>query len=73
MKKKQSAFDGGKMTCAYCGAVREQIMFCIGASKKADWVLQEGTGKVSCPACWERGKEEGREAINNHIAAFNGR
>ena len=71
--KKKSAFDNGKMSCAYCPAIREQIMFCIGASRKADWVINEGTGKVSCPACWELGKQEGKQAIENHINHVNSR
>lgn len=70
---KKSAFYNSKMTCAYCGDVRQEIMFCIGASKKADWVMHEGTGKVSCPKCWEIGKQEGKEAIDNHIRSVNAR
>jgi hypothetical protein len=43
-------------------------MFVIGASKDIDWVMNEGTGKMNCdnPVCWERGREEGRLAIERH-------
>lgn len=71
--KKKSAFNNGKMTCDYCGKVRDQIIFCIGASKKADWVLHQGSGKVSCPECWEIGRKEGEEIIDKHIAYVNRR
>lgn len=66
---KKSVFDNNKMVCEYCAAVREEVMFCIGASKAADWVMHEGTGKVSCPNCWEIGKKEGREAIEKYVTS----
>jgi hypothetical protein len=57
-----------EIKCAYCGRVREKQMFVIGASKDVDWVMHEGTGKMSCddPVCWELGREEGRLAIERH-------
>jgi hypothetical protein len=43
-------------------------MFVIGASKDIDWVMNEGTGKINCddPLCWEKGREEGRLAIERY-------
>ncbi len=71
--KKKSKFDNSKMVCDYCQCVQEQVMFCIGASRQADWVMHEGTGKISCPGCWEIGSEEGRKAIENHVNNINKR
>ncbi len=39
-------------------------MFCIGASRKPDWVMNEGTGKICCPNCFEVARAEGREVID---------
>jgi len=69
--KKKSAFNNGKMTCAYCQTEKQEISFCIGASREPDWVMHEGTGKVSCPKCWNIGKKEGHEAVEKYIASFN--
>jgi hypothetical protein len=57
-----------KLTCTYCGKQREQFVLAIGASLTKDWVIWEGTGKVSCPDCWEQAKEESANAIEMHIA-----
>lgn len=53
-----------KLVCTYCGKVKEEVSFYIGASPDHDWVMNEGTGKISCPDCWEKGREEGQEAIH---------
>ncbi len=52
-----------KLVCAYCGKVKEEVSFYIGASKDPDWVMVEGTGKIACPGCWERASLEGQEVI----------
>ena len=57
------------LTCAYCGAVKNEISFFIGAARKADWCMVEGTGKVTCPACYDKAMAEGRAAIDRHIEA----
>ena len=59
-----------EMKCAYCGTVRDKVMFCIGASTDPDWVMHEGTGKISCPVCWERGRADGQAAVDRHCASF---
>ena len=59
--------------CAYCGTKQEQAYFCIGASKKPAWVMNEGTGKVSCPKCFDEARRESRDAMDRHIEAFNKR
>jgi len=56
-----------QLTCAYCGAVKEEIVFCIGASSGPDWCMMAGTGKVTCPACYEKAMAEERAAIERHI------
>lgn len=61
------------MICEYCGAKREQVYFCIGASRKPDWVMNEGTGKISCPDCFEIARAEGSKAIDKHVANHNAR
>ena len=58
-------------TCAYCGATKEGLSFCIGASSKADWTMVEGTGKLTCPACYEKAMSEGRAAIDKHVRDYN--
>ena len=55
-----------KLTCEYCGQVKEKFSFMIGASLEADWVMNEGTGKISCPDCFEIGRKEGQAAVNRH-------
>ena len=63
------------MTCDYCGEKRQQVIFAIGATLKgnptADWCMHEGSGKISCPNCHERGLAEGQARIKAHIEAFN--
>lgn len=71
--KKKSAYNNGCMTCEYCQAVKQEISFCIGASREPDWVMHEGTGKVSCPACWHVARQEGIDAIDKHIQSVNKR
>lgn len=71
MKKKESAVDRmlreRKTICAYCGAEKEGISFCIGASREPDWVMVEGTGNMTCPACWEKATQEGVAAVDRHV------
>ena len=47
-----------KLECAYCGVTKEEISFMIGASLEPEWTMHEGTGKVSCPDCNDKGYEE---------------
>jgi hypothetical protein len=55
--------DMDKLVCDYCGKVKEEVSFYIGASTEPDWVMIEGTGKITCPICWERASLDGQEAI----------
>lgn len=66
MNTKTKATQG--LTCAYCGAEKQEVGFWIGAAREADWCMVEGTGKVTCPACYDRAMAEGRAAIDRHIA-----
>ena len=52
-----------KLICAYCGKVKKEVSFYIGASIEPDWVMVEGTGKITCPDCWEKAMKEGQDAI----------
>jgi len=52
-----------KTICEYCGKEKEGLSFFIGASTKADWCMIEGTGKMTCPECYEKGMNEGKQAI----------
>ncbi len=51
-----------KMQCDYCGKIREQMMFIIGAAlnNDIDWIMHEGTGKISCtnPDCRAKAETE---------------
>ena len=59
--------DNDKLVCDYCGKVKEEMTFVIGASLEKDWVMWEGTGKVSCPECWEKGKEESAKIMRGLV------
>jgi len=59
--------------CDNCGRVRKKVMFVIGASKKPDWCMIEGTGKMSCPDCYEKMSLEGQDAIDRHVKYINSR
>ena len=53
-----------KIICSYCGKVKEAgSMIAIGASLENDWTVWEGTGKISCPECWEKGRKEAQQVI----------
>ena len=60
-----------KTICEYCGAEKEGLSFVIGASKKPNWCMVAGTGKMACPVCYVTiGKREGAEAVDRHVKAF---
>lgn len=61
------------LICAYCGAVKAEVSFVIGASRVPDWCMIYGTGKMSCPACYTKASAEGSAAVDRHVAAVNGR
>jgi hypothetical protein len=62
-----------KTICEYCGKEKEGLSFVIGASSKPDWCMIEGTGKMTCPTCYEKGMKEGQEAIEKYITNWNAR
>lgn len=59
------------ITCAYCGATKNDTSFFIGASKEPDWTMVEGTGKMTCPKCFEKAVAEGQARIKAHVRSFN--
>ena len=56
-----------KTVCEYCGKEKEGLSFCIGASNKPDWTMCEGTGKMTCPDCYDKAMAEGQARIKAHI------
>ena len=59
------------LVCAFCGATKDEVVFIIGASKKPDWCMIYGTGKMACPDCYEKASKEGQERVEKHIADYN--
>ena len=55
--------------CEYCGAKKEGLSFCIGASNKAEWTMIYGTGKMTCPACYDKAQAEATALIDAHVKA----
>ena len=56
-----------KLKCDYCGKIKKEVSFFIGASLDSrDWVMWEGTGKVSCNCdeCFNQGKDESEKSTN---------
>ena len=53
-----------KTICEFCGKEKEGLSFFIGTSDKPDWTMVEGTGKMTCPDCYEKAMAEGQEAID---------
>lgn len=53
-----------KTICEYCGKEKEGLSFYIGASKEPDWTMIEGTGKITCPDCYNKASAEGQARIH---------
>lgn len=62
-----------KIQCAYCGAEKQEVSFFIGAAKEPDWTMIYGTGKITCPDCYNVAEKEGKERIEKHIKEVNAR
>lgn len=67
-----------QLACAYCGKVKKEVSFFIGASSfpsllaaKASWTMHEGTGKISCPECYKIASKEGQLRVEKYINSFN--
>ena len=52
------------MNCNYCKAINKDKSFMIGAGSESEWVLHEGTGKISCPKCYPLGIDEAIKIID---------
>ena len=63
-----------EIKCAYCGKVKKEVCFVIGAcrSDDVDWCMHEGTGKMSCDSleCHALGTSEGQARIAAHVASY---
>ena len=57
--------------CAYCGQTKDTVSFVIGASREPDWCMIYGTGKMTCPNCYEKGQVEARYRLDKHVEAHN--
>jgi len=57
--------------CEYCGKVKAEDTFFIGATNIPDWCMIEGTGKIACPDCYEVASAEGQSRIRGHVRAIN--
>lgn len=49
--------------CDYCKKENDTSGFFIGASTEPSWTMHEGTGKLSCPDCYEMAKKEAKQAM----------
>jgi len=49
-----------KLKCDYCGKEKKEISFIIGASIKPEWMMVEGTGKMTCPNCYNKAIKEAK-------------
>lgn len=58
------------ITCNYCGKIKEELTFVIGASIEPEWCMHEGTGKMSCPDCFLKAKREGQERIKQFCGSI---
>lgn len=57
--------------CAFCGDVKKEVSFVIGAcSKKPDWCMIYGTGKMACPKCYDKGQAEAVALADAHVKKF---
>jgi len=59
-----------KLKCSYCGKIKEKVSFFIGAKLESDvneWTMHEGTGKMSCPNCFPKGKAEAQLVIDKYV------
>ena len=61
------------LVCEYCGKVKNEVSFFIGESLQKDWTMHEGTGKISCPDCYDIASEKSQNKINNYIKNHNAR
>jgi hypothetical protein len=59
------------LECEFCGKVKEEFSFMIGAAVKADWCMHEGTGKISCPDCYDTAQTEATNVIDGTMARRN--
>jgi len=70
-----SKIENGKngLVCAYCSKEKTEVIFVIGASSKPDWTMVCGTGKITCPDCYNIAIKEGADKIDNAIKINNER
>jgi len=58
----------GKLQCDYCGKIKQgAFTFFIGAAREPDWTMMEGTGKITCPDCYEGAARHAQHVINKAL------
>ena len=64
--------ENNQVKCDFCGQERSdgKIRFVIGASRPddPDWTIVEGTGKMTCPYCYQIAMKEGQAVIEKVIS-----
>ncbi len=53
----------GKLRCGYCDKEQTVNDSVVNAGNGPGWVMNESTGKVSCPDCYYKAEQEARKAI----------
>jgi len=60
-----------EIKCDYCGKIQEgNPTFVIGASREPDWMMVDGTGKMTCPDCHTIAVQDGQRAVGRHCKAM---
>lgn len=71
MKKAKIVNGKNGIVCAFCGAEKAEVSFVIGASRKPDWCMIYGSGKMACPNCYEKASAEGSAAVDKYVKGYN--
>ena len=53
--------------CNFCGKVKQDGSFVIGASLEPDWCMIYGTGKMACPECYPEAMKQGEKVVDEFI------
>ena len=57
------------LKCDFCGSVKKEVSFFIGAKREADtgWCMVEGTGKMACDKCYPLASKEAQIILNKLV------
>lgn len=59
------------IVCAFCGKEKTEVTFTIGASTKPDWCMVYGTGKMTCPDCYDEAQRQADDLADKMIMEHN--